>query len=97
MTCILLQWFIKLVHGLSPNYIIDVFTNVDRIGLHQHNTRHSQKLFIEAGRTTLQLKSFEHRGAILWNALPDRVRHSPSLYSFNRAWHKLLRETVIPI
>ena len=53
-----------------------------------YNFRKSANIEVSRPRTEIGRSSFKHRAALCWNLLPNSLKNSPSLGSFNR----LIRE-----
>ena len=72
----------KAVNKQLPEYISENFTNVNTI--HRHNLRGSEhNLFIPRPSTEALKKSFQYRGAVLWNGLSVKAKQAPSLNAFH--------------
>ena len=72
----------KAANKQLPEYISEKFTNVNTI--HRHNLRGSEhNLFIPRPCTEALKKSFQYRGAVLWNGLSVKAKQAPSLNTFH--------------
>ena len=58
------------------NYLVTKNSN-------NHNLRKSLKVVLTRPETELGRRSFVHRSAIAWNALPDNLKDSPNPSIFN--------------
>ncbi len=65
----------QLIHKQKPNLLPPVFHNYFRINtdVHKHNTRNSNKLFIERKRSEQGKLLLNHMGSTIWNHLPDSI------------------------
>ena len=73
----------KIVHGLAPAYLSDMFTLSS--SLNDYNLRQSKlKLKLPNNRTEYYNLSFAFTGAKLWNSLPDEVKEESTLKRFIR-------------
>ena len=71
------------MNGSVPSYLSGLLTR--RSSIHCLNTRNRQDLNIPKCRTSLAQRSFRYRAAKLWNTIPSKVKHSPTLNSFKRS------------
>ena len=77
------QMAYKIMNGSVPSYLSGLLTR--RSSIHCLNTRNRQDLNIPKCRTSLAQRSFRYRAAKLWNTIPSKVKHSPTLNSFKRS------------
>ena len=71
----------KVVNGSSPDYLSEMFTNVNET--HHYNLRNSNlNLKITVPKTEYMKRSLIYSGATLWNSLPSTVKQSTSVNSF---------------
>ena len=71
-----------------------------RSSIHCLNTRNRQDLNIPKCKTSLAQRSFRYRAAKLWNAIPSKVKDSPTLNSFKRSiknWFLMDNDSIILI
>ena len=69
---------------LTPPYLHNLFTPIQK--RHQHGTRLSRSgVAVPRANTSLMMRSFQYRGAVVWNSLPDEVRSSNRKRSFETA------------
>ena len=70
------------IHGNAPRYLSDSIDMTSH--MHDRNTRlnMSSDVNVPLGRTHYMHSSFIYRGAVVWNALPNAVKDSGSLYAF---------------
>ena len=75
----------KAFHGIAPSYLselISVYTP-PRTGLRTGNVRPENQLQVVSARTkTYGERAFAVAAPLLWNALPDHIRKSPSVAQF---------------
>lgn len=50
--------------------------------IHSYPTRHSSDFNLTNPKMFMAYKSIRHHGPDIWNALPDNIKHSATLYSF---------------
>ncbi len=66
----------KALHGITPIYIRDLFEEKDKIyDLHSTVSLKQQKY----NTVTYGLYSFWHKGAKIWNDLPNKIKNSITL------------------
>ena len=71
----------KIKHKVLPNYLIDIFTNANKI--HDYNTRQSEFNFaLPKPHTNFKKKSFAYRGAEAWNGLSSDLKSAESIFNF---------------
>ena len=58
--------------------------------IHSYPTRHSSDFHLTNPKIIMAYKSIRHHGPDIWNALPDKIKHSASLYSFKASMKKYL-------
>ena len=71
----------KSTNNIGPNYIKNLFS--------QHQSAYSACRFMDfcvprVNRTTFGLKSVRHEAVKLWNSLPENVKRSTELQTFQR-------------
>jgi hypothetical protein len=69
----------KAQHNLSPSYISEMFSQKDT-GYSLH--REHQLEIVNRRTKSHGISSFTHTGAILWNRLPNSVKHHTELKNF---------------
>ena len=63
-------------------------TNDNTSSVHSHNLRSSSRnLFVPRPLTESGKRSFQYRGAVLWNSLPTEVKKKSTLNSFRAQCH----------
>ena len=73
----------KIVHGLAPSYLTDMFT--EQKGSKIYDLRESKlSLEIPPARTSLFRNCFAFTGALTWNALPEHIKEQSSVSAFKR-------------
>ena len=72
----------KAIHGLAPHYLCNDVTMI--VDVHGYNTRSSVNMNLYVPKYTKEIckRSFAHKGSMLWNDLPDKVKESSSLDAF---------------
>ena len=81
----------KIVHGLAPAYLTEMFTVAYQSSLNDYSLRQSKLIFeLPVNRTDYYNSSFAFTGAKLWNSLPDELKHEPSLKRFIKRLEHLL-------
>ena len=76
------KYMFQELNGLLPEPLLNKFTLCDSV--HAHQTRHSNLLYKQSRRTALVANSFIIRGPDYWNILPEEIRDSITLKSFNK-------------
>ncbi|OWF50811.1 RNA-directed DNA polymerase from transposon BS [Mizuhopecten yessoensis] len=71
--------FHKMVHGLAPQYLLDILPQRNR-NYHNHDTRTGNNFRPLVSHTSLYNKSFLPSAISIWNSLPDYVKNDPSIY-----------------
>ena len=82
----------KILHGLAPNYLQDLFTYQKDI--HNVNTRGSQNdnIWIDKSiKSKIHRESFKYHTACQYNELPKSIRDCKSVNSFKLNLTKLLK------
>ena len=80
---IMARLMFKVVNNLAPSRISSIFQNSNHI--HSYNLRGSNSsLFLPRPNTEYGRKCFRYSGVKIWNSIPEQVRNSESLNSFNR-------------
>ncbi len=74
------------VHGLLPKPLLR--TSTHSFEIHPHSTRYPRDLHKFPSHTTLFAKSFLVSATDNWSLLPESIKTSPTLRSFDRC-HKL--------
>ena len=70
--------------GVTPPYLHDIFQTIRK--QHQHHTRLSDHgVLIPRAHTNMMLKSFQYRGAVVWNSLPEKVQCMTRVSAFRSA------------
>ena len=77
------QMAYKIMNGSVPFYLSGLLMR--RSSIHCFNTRNRQDLNVPKCRKSLAKSSFRYRAAKLWNAIPSKVKDSPTLNSFKRS------------
>ena len=86
----------KILHGLAPNYLADLFSYQKEI--HNFNTRGSQNdnIWIDKSITSkIHRNSFKYHTACQYNKLPSSIRECKSVNSFKVNLTKLLKSDFI--
>ena len=78
----------KCINKLVPDYLIGKFTL--RSQTHSRNTRQRGQLYLSRCRTIIGQRSFNYRGAKLWNNLRDDGKSSDSVNVFRKRLVSLL-------
>ena len=84
----------KILNGLAPNYLQDLFTYQNEI--HKLNTRGSKdnQIWIDKNiKSKIHRDSFRYYTACQYNALPRNIRDSKSVNSFKTNLTKLLKNS----
>ena len=81
----------KAAHGLSPDYISNMFNPIHFI--HSHNTRASvrQELYVPNFKSESGRKTFIYSGAQLWNSLSPYILNAVSLPTFKKRYMVILK------
>ena len=80
---IMARLMFKVVNNLAPSRISSMFQNSNHI--HSYNLRGSNSsLFLPRPNTEYGRKCFRYSGVKICNSIPEKVRNSESLNSFNR-------------
>jgi hypothetical protein len=80
---IMARLMFKVVNNLAPSRFSSMFKNSNHIP--SYNLRDSNSsLFLPRTNTEYGSKCFRHSGVKIWNSIPEQVRNSESLNSFNR-------------
>ena len=83
------KFMYMLLYGhCSPN-IHNIF-NLANLRSVRVSTRNSHKLHIQYARTNLRKFSFNIRGALIWNEIPDNIKAATSVAQFSRLYKTLL-------
>ena len=86
----------KILHGLAPNYLADLFSYQKEI--HNFNTRGSQNdnIWIDKSITSkIHRNSFKYHTACQYNKLPSSICECKSVNSFKVNLTKLLKSDFI--
>lgn len=79
---ILAKLMFKVINNMAPSKLCSMFQNSKSI--HAHNLRGSDSsLFLPRPKTEYGKKCLSYNGARIWNSLPEYVRNSETLNSFN--------------
>ena len=72
----------KAINGLVPNYLSDSIAMASEA--HDWDTRLSESLdaHIPSHNSSALKRSFIYNGSVLWNALPEEIKASDSLFTF---------------
>ena len=74
---------LRVVNNLAPSRFSSMFQNSNYI--HSYNLRgSSSSLFLPRPNTEYGRKCFRYRRVKIWNSIPEQVRNSESLNSFDR-------------
>ena len=75
----------KALHGLAPEYLIDVFTRISMV--HNRNLRSvdNDLLRVPTSKTNFYENSFTISATKLWNVIPLNIRNIEGLNEFKRA------------
>jgi hypothetical protein len=63
----------KCLNGLAPDYLVDKF--IKRSDIHDRSTRNHDLLDISLYRTATGQRTFNYRGAKIWNDLDDKLKN----------------------
>ena len=61
--------------------------------IHTYNTRQSNLLHLHSRRTAFVSNSLIHKGPDYWNTLPESIKHSSTVISFNRRHKSFLLDS----
>ena len=76
----------KCIHGMSPSYLSDCITMYNEIAIRDTRASTSSNLVtVPHAPLALFENSFAYRGPVIWNALPEHVRHYKNLHTFKKA------------
>ncbi len=70
----------KTINKLNPSFMWDLFTVKQCL----HDLRSKNLLILGKNLNNKGSNSFTHRGAILWNKLPDSIKNSVSMSIFKK-------------
>ena len=76
----------KCVHDLAPLYLCNKFSK--RSDLHERYTRNRELFQIPMYNTTIGQRTFNYRGAKIWNSLDNDLKLMPSFKSFKKKLKK---------
>ncbi len=78
--------FVQFIHNQKNNLLPDIFKNYFKPipEIHYHNTRHSNKLFLDHKRTEQGKLMTNYRGTLIWNNLPNTIIAIEKTASFKR-------------
>ena len=76
----------KCVHDLAPPYLCNKFSK--RSDLHERHTRNRELFQIPIYNTTIGQRTFNYRGAKIWNSLDNDIKLVPPLKSFKNKLKK---------
>ena len=65
-----------------PNCFNDYF--VSNKTINTYNTRNSEKIYVPRTRYNFSRTVIRYKGPIIWNHLPEDLKHSPTLSSLKR-------------
>ena len=76
----------KAINGLVPNYLSDSIVMAGEA--HDRDTRLSESLdvHIPSHNSSALKRSFTYNGSVLWNALPEEIKASDSLFTFKKKY-----------
>ena len=76
----------KAINGLVPNYLSDSIVMAGEA--HNRNTRLSESLdvHIPSHNSSALARSFMYNGSVLWNALPEEIKESDSVFTFKKRY-----------
>mgnify|MGYP001606106713 FL=1 len=75
----------NIVHAKAPVYLVDMFTELQRIPVHNYALRTSEKLRIPFSRLNTYKNSFFPRSIESWNKLPTKSKRINSYTGFKEA------------
>ncbi len=86
----------QFIHNQKNNLLPDIFKNYFKPipEIHCHNTRHSNKLFLECKRTEQGKLMTNYRGTLIWNNLPNTITAIEKTALFKRHKNLLHQQTV---
>ena len=75
----------KALNGMTPEYITDLFKKKSVAHNRQLRSVGNDMLSIPRTQTSYYDRSFTDDGATQWNELPIKIKHSPSVLSFENS------------
>ena len=78
----------KCLNGLAPDYLVDKF--IKRSDIHDRSTRNHDLLDIPLYRTAAGQRTFNYRGAKIWNDLDDKLKNITSITIFKKELREIL-------
>ena len=85
----------KAINGLVPNYLSDSIVMAGEA--HDRNTRLSESLDvpIPSHNSSALKRSFIYNGSVLWNALPEEIKASDSIFTFKKRYKEQIRDPLL--
>ena len=82
----------KILHGLAPDYLCDMFSLVSEI--HNVNTRSAvSSIWIDKNITSqIHLKAFTVEMAKIYNSIPEDLKNCKNVVSFKNKIHMYLKK-----
>jgi hypothetical protein len=78
----------KCLNGLAHDYIVETF--IKRSDIHDRSTRNHDLLDIPLYRTAAGQRTFNYRGAKIWNDLDDKLKNITSIIIFKKELREIL-------
>jgi hypothetical protein len=72
----------KSLNGISPDYLLDLFTYVRDISVYQTRSAVTSRLYVPKANKSIFLQSLQINGPTVWNSLPVNLHSCTSLDSF---------------
>ena len=76
------------LNKLLPRCFNTYFSNV--LNVHSHYTRNAKQLYSHFACTNIRKFFITNSGPLIWNGIPDNIKSSLSLASFNKAYRNYL-------
>ena len=85
----------KAINGLVPNYLSDSIVMAGES--HDRDTRLSESLdvHIPSHNSSALKRSFIYNGSVLWNALPEEIKASDSIFTFKKRYKEQIIDPLL--
>ena len=85
----------KAINGLVPNYLSDSIVMAGES--HDRDTRLSESLdvHIPSHNSSALKRSFIYHGSVLWNALPEEIKASDSIFTFKKRYKEQIIDPLL--
>ena len=83
----------KTINGLVPNYLSDSIVLASEA--HDRDTRLSLDVHIPSHNSSALKRSFIYNGSVLWNALPEEIKASDSLFTFKKRYKEQIIDPLL--